>query len=144
MAGARLGFAFGSPALINDLNLIKYSTNPYNINRLTLIAGVAAIDSNDYFVDNSKKIIEAREYTIRALTGLGFTVTDSKANVVFAKSDRIGGEELYLELKKRGVLVRHFSKERIKDYNRITIGTMEQMETFIATVASILNMMKAD
>ena len=144
MAGARLGCAFGSPALINDLNLIKYSTNPYNINRLTLIAGVAAIDSNDYFVDNSKKIIEAREYTIRALTGLGFTVTDSKANFVFAKSDRIGGEELYLELKKRGVLVRHFSKERIKDYNRITIGTMEQMETFIATVASILGMMKAD
>ena len=139
MAGARLGFAFGNPSLINDLNLIKYSTNPYNINRLTLIAGEAAIDSNDYFVDNSKKIIEAREYTIRALTELGFTVTDSKANFVFAKSDRIGGEELYLELKKRGVLVRHFSKERIKDYNRITIGTMEQMRTFVETVKSILD-----
>jgi len=143
MAGARLGFAFGNPALINDLNLIKYSTNPYIINRLTLIAGEAAIDSNDYFMDNCKRIIEAREYTIRALTELGFTVTDSKANFVFAKSDRIGGEELYLALKKRGVLVRHFSKERIKDYNRITIGTMEQMETFISTVASILSTAKA-
>lgn len=138
MAGARLGFAFGCVDLINDLNLIKYSTNPYNINRLTLIAGEAAIDSNDYFVDNSKKIIEAREYTTVALRDLGFTVTDSKANFVFVKSDRIGGEELYLALKKRGVLVRHFSKERIKDYNRITVGTMKQMRTFVETVRSIL------
>lgn len=139
MAGARLGFAFGCPELIADLNLIKYSTNPYNINRLTLIAGEAAIDSNDYFVDNSKKIIEAREYTAAELKKLGFTVTDSKANFLFAKSDKIGGEELYRELKKRGILVRHFSKERIKDYNRITVGTMEQMEKFVAMVAEILS-----
>lgn len=138
MAGARLGFAFGSPELIEDLNLIKYSTNPYNINRLTLIAGEAAVDSNDYFADNTKKIIEAREYTAASLRSLGFTVTDSKANFLFAKSDKIGGEELYLELKRRGILVRHFSKERIKDYNRITIGTMEQMQKFIAAVAEII------
>ena len=138
MAGARLGFAFGSPELIADLNLIKYSTNPYNINRLTMIAGEAAIDSNDYFMDNCKKIIKAREYTATELKRLGFTVTDSKANFLFAKSDQIGGEELYLELKKRGILVRHFSKERIKEYNRITVGTMEQMEKFVAAVAEIL------
>lgn len=138
MAGARLGFAFGNPELIADLNRIKYSTNPYNINRLTLIAGEAAIDSNDYFVDNSKKIIAAREYTTAALKNLGFTVTDSKANFVFAKSPEIGGEDLYLELKRRGVLVRHFSKERIKDYNRITIGTMEQMEKLVGAVTEIL------
>ena len=73
---------------------------------------------------------------------LGFTVTDSKANFLFAKSDQIGGEELYLELKKRGILVRHFSKERIKEYNRITVGTMEQMEKFIAAVAEILETRK--
>lgn len=138
MAGARLGFALGCPELISDLNLIKYSTNPYNINRLTLIAGEAAIDSNDYFVDNSKKIIEAREYTAAALRELGFTVTDSKANFLFAKSPKIGGEELYLELKKRGILVRHFSKERIKDYNRITVGTMDQMKKLIEAVTGIL------
>ena len=118
--------------------MIKYSTNPYNINRLTMIAGEAAIDSNDYFMDNVNKIIEAREYTASELRKLGFTVTHSKANFLFAKSERIGGEELYLELKKRGILVRHFSKERIKEYNRITVGTMEQMEKFVAAVADIL------
>ena len=89
-------------------------------------------------VDNSKKIIEAREYTAAALRELGFTVTDSKANFLFAKSPKIGGEELYLELKKRGILVRHFSKERIKDYNRITVGTMDQMKKLIEAVTGIL------
>ena len=63
---------------------------------------------------------------------------DSKTNFVFAKSDEISGEELYLKLKSDGVLVRHFTLERIKDFNRITIGTMEQMQTFIAKVKAIL------
>lgn len=143
MAGARLGFAFACPELIADLNRIKYSTNPYNINRLTLAAGEAAVDSNDYFTDHCKKIIEARDYTAAALRALGFSVTDSKANFLFAKSPDIDGETLYLELKRRGILIRHFSKARIKDYNRITIGTMEQMKEFLRAVTEILTSQNA-
>ena len=67
MAGARLGFAIGNKEIIKDLELIKYSTNPYNINRLSLIAGQAAIDDNDYYVDRCKTIIENRNYTINEL-----------------------------------------------------------------------------
>lgn len=138
MAGARLGFGIGSAALIADLNTIKYSTNPYNVNRMTSAAGIAAIDDNDYYMQNCKRIIENREYTTRELRRLGFTVLDSMTNFVFAKSDRIGGEELYLALRERGILVRHFGAERIKDYNRITIGSDEQMRTFVETVEKIL------
>ena len=138
MAGARLGFGIGSEALIADLNTIKYSTNPYNVNRMTSAAGIAAIDDNDYYMQNCKRIIENREYTTRELRRLGFTVLDSMTNFVFAKSDRIGGEELYLALRERGILVRHFGAERIKDYNRITIGSDEQMRTFVETVEKIL------
>ena len=76
--------------------------------------------------------------TRNALLEMGFAVTDSKANFLFAKSDKISGEELYLELKRRGVLVRHFKTEKIKDYNRITIGTWEQMEIFLTRVREIL------
>ncbi len=138
MAGARLGFAIGSKEIINDLHKLRYSTNPYNINRLTLSLGAAAIDSQSYYTDNCKKIIETRDYTTKELEKLGFEVLPSKANFVFAKSDKIDGGELYLKLKDKGVLVRHFTKERIKDFNRITIGTQEEMEVLIEKIKEII------
>ena len=89
-------------------------------------------------MDNCKKICDTREYTVKELKALGFEVLPSKANFVFAKSDKISGEKLYLKLKENGVLVRHFTAERIKDFNRITIGSREEMEMFIKTVKEIL------
>ena len=138
LAGARLGFAIANKEIIADLEKIKYSTNPYNINRLSLIAGEMAIRDNDYYMDNCKRIIKTREYTQERLVELGFEVTDSKANFIFAKSDKIGGKELYLKLKERGILVRHFDKEKIRDYNRITVGTQEEMEALISAITEIL------
>jgi histidinol-phosphate aminotransferase len=138
MAGARLGYAVASKEIISDLEKIKYSTNPYNINRLTLIAGEAALRQNAYYMDNCRKVIEAREYASAELKRLGFVMTDSKANFIFAKSEKIGGKELYEKLRARGILVRHFSKEKIKDYNRITVGTKEQMKALVDAVSDIL------
>ena len=139
MAGARLGFAVADKELIADLEKIKYSTNPYNINRLTQIAGTAAVNENKYYMDNCKKIIENRKYTVKELEALGFEVLPSKANFVFAKSDQISGKKLYEKLKDKGVLIRHFEKPRIADFNRITIGNREEMEIFISKVREILN-----
>lgn len=138
MAGARLGFAIGNEELINDLNTIKYSTNPYNVNTMTAAAGVAVLDENDRYISFCEEIAKTRAFTKKELEKLGFFVTDSKANFLFAKSDRISGEKLYLELKKQGVLIRHFKTERIKDFNRITIGTKEQMKVFLEKVENIL------
>ncbi len=138
MAGARLGFAIADAELISDLEKIKYSTNPYNINRLTMVAGIAAIKDNDYYVENCKKIIETREYTVSRLVDMGFEVTPSKANFIFAKSGDVGGKELYLELKRRGILVRHFDTPKICEYNRITVGSREQMDKLLYTVEDIL------
>jgi len=138
MAGARLGFAIASADLIGDLDRIKYSTNPYNINRLTQAAGTAAIESNDYYMEGCRKIMDTRAWTSEALNSLGFTVIPSLANFLFAKSSRISGAKLYEALKARGILVRHFTKESIRDYNRITIGSREEMEAFIETVKEIL------
>ncbi|MBR2339605.1 MAG: histidinol-phosphate transaminase [Clostridia bacterium] len=138
MAGARLGFAIADKGLIDDLNRIKYSTNPYNVNRLTLVAGEAAIKENGYYLENCKKVMDARAYAKAELEALGFLVLDSKANFLFAKSNRIGGEELYLKLKENGILVRHFKDEKIKDYNRITVGTKEDMRILVDTVKKLL------
>lgn len=138
LAGARLGFCIAGEALIQDLEKIKYSTNPYNVNRLTQLAGIWALEENDYYVSNAEKITKNREFTEKELKKLGFCVLPSKANFVFAKHEKISGEELYTKLKDKGVLVRHFSSERIKEYNRITIGSREEMEIFIQKVGECL------
>ena len=122
----------------DDLNRIKYATNPYNVNRLTLAAGEAAMKENDYYMKNCQKIMDARRFTTESLEAMGFTVVPSKANFIFAKSQDMDGGTLYEKLKEKGVLVRHFTKERIKDYNRITIGTMEDMKKFVETTREIL------
>ncbi len=138
MAGARLGFGIANKAMIADLNTIRYSTNPYNVNRMTSAAGVAALIDNEHYMANCMEIINNREYAARELKTLGFELTDSKTNFIFAKSSKISGMELYLKLRANGILVRHFDKPLISDYNRITIGTKEQMVTFITTVKKIL------
>ena len=144
MAGARLGFAIADAGIIEDLERIKYSTNPYNINRLTLVAGEAAVDSNDYYVENAKKIAATREMTIARLREMDFTVLDSVANFIFAKSNTVSGKVMYEELKKKGVLVRFWGKEKIEDYLRITIGTPEQMNVMFEKIEEILQEQKGD
>jgi histidinol-phosphate aminotransferase len=138
MAGARLGFAIANADLIADLELIKYSTNPYNINRLTQIAGAATVDAEEYTRTCCREIMETRAYTTVELEKLGFRVLPSCANFIFAESDRIEGGELYRQLKSRGVLVRHFDKPRISNFNRITIGTRSDMDAFLHAVKEIL------
>ncbi len=139
MAGARLGFAIASGDIIADLEKIKYSTNPYNINRLTLVAGEAAIDDAQYYKDACKKIISTRTDTASQLLALGFEVLPSDSNFIFASHPAISGEEYYRQLKENGVLVRHFGAQRIKDYVRITIGTPEQMSVLIEKTKLILS-----
>ena len=138
MAGARLGFGIASKAIIDDLMRIKYSTNPYNVNRMTAAAGVGALADKDYFAENCKKIIENRAFTEGALRALGFVLSPSQTNFVFAKHPDVAGKELYLRLKERGILVRHFDKAEIADYNRITVGSKEEMETLMETLKEII------
>ncbi len=138
LAGGRLGFAIANERLIADLEKIKYSTNPYNINRLTAAAGTATIKSNSYYAKNCEKIIKTRAWVTKELEGLGFEVLPSKANFIFAKSDKLSGLKLYEELKKNGVLIRHFEKDRIRNFNRITIGTQKEMEILISKIKEIL------
>ena len=138
MAGARLGYAIGNAELIRDLETVKFSTNPYNVNRLTLKAGAAAIAQQDYYTENCKKIMETRAYTKEQLEKLGFTVLDSKSNFLFAKKPGVDGGAIYRGLKDRGVLVRHFDKDPIRDYNRITIGTREQMDILLSKLEELL------
>lgn len=138
MAGARLGFGAGSKALIADLKKIKYSTNPYNINAMTMAAGYGTIMDSQYTENNCRIIKENRSYLSDQLQQLGFSLTNSITNFVFARHPQLHGKELYLKLKERGILVRHFDQPKIDAYVRITIGTEEQMKILVDTVAKIL------
>ena len=138
MAGARLGMGIGNPDLFRDLNTVKYSLNPYNVNRLTNAAAIACLKQDEYNKKNCERIVETRSRSEQVLKELGFVMTDSRTNFLFARHPAIPGEVLYLELKKRGILIRHFNKDRIRDYNRITVGTPEQMERLAETIKQIL------
>ena len=138
LAGGRLGYAFGSRALIEDLEKIKYSTNPYNLDRLTLRLGVATVEAEDYYREKCAAICRTRQWTAGQLEALGFQVLPSLTNFLFAKTEAMDGEVLYQALKRRGILVRHFSNPRICQYNRITIGTQAQMEQLVQTLKEVL------
>ena len=138
LAGGRLGYAFGSPEIIADLETIKFSTNPYNINRLTMLLGEATVDADRYYQEKCAQIILTRVWTADRLREMGFTVLPSNTNFLFARTDKMDGRKLYEALKSRGILVRHFTNPKISQFNRITIGTPEQMEVLIDTLKDIL------
>ena len=138
LAGARLGLAMGNAKLIADLNRVKFSLNPYNINRLTLKAGEAALNDTAYFDKTRAAIIETRAWTKQQLEARGFTCLDSRSNFLFASTERKNGAELYKKLKEKGVLVRHFDAPRIANWLRVTIGTPEEMQALLAALDKIL------
>ena len=137
-AGGRVGFAVASKALIADLLLMQQSQAPYNVNGVSQRLAEAALDDDAYYQNNVEIIKENRRFTRNALMEMGFKVLPSATNFVFAKHPDIDGAELYEELKKRKILVRHFDRDRIRGYNRISIGTREQMDALLAAIAEIL------
>ena len=137
LAGARLGLALGDPELIADLNRVKFSLNPYNINRLTLAAGCAALADREYFDRTRRAIIRTRTETAAALRRRGFALTDSCTNFLFASPPGGRARELCSALRDKGVLVRYFDAPRTARWMRITVGTPQEMETLLAAIDEI-------
>jgi len=139
MAGARMSLAIASAPVIEDMNKMKYSFNPYNVNRLTQVMGEAALDEEEYYREKRSEIIETRVNTEKRLRELGFSMTDSKANFLFVSHPEISAFKLYTALKKKGILVRYWDKPRISNYLRITIGTKEHMDALIDAIITIID-----
>ena len=138
LAGLRVGFAIGSAALIEGLDRVKNSFKSYPIDRLAEIAAVAAINDVNYFTECSDRIIATRDWTTQQLQALGFEVLPSQANFVFAKPV-CDAAQLFDRLRENGILVRYFPRPRIDQFLRITIGTDDEMKTFIQVVKKILD-----
>ena len=138
-AGGRLGYGIASKEIIADLNTIKYSTNPYNVNSMTSAMGIGILSDEEYTRANCRTIMENRSFTVDGLKKLGFKVLDSSANFIFVSSDKISGGDYYTRMKEKGILIRHFTKERIANWCRVSIGSRESMEAFLKATSEILS-----
>ena len=138
LAGARLGFCIARPELIADMNRIKFSYSPYNVNSLSQAAAVAAMEDENYFRDTVGKICATRADTMTKLRERGFTGPDSATNFLFVTTSRMPCKQIFERLRQKGVLIRYFSAPRLSDYLRITIGTPEQMQRFFEELDLIL------
>lgn len=138
LAGSRVGFALGNPEVIKDLNTIKFSFNPYNINRLSILAAAEAMRDDAYFRSTRDRIIKTRETLAEQLKELGFTVLPSCANFIFVKHPELSGKAYFTGLRKRNILVRHFEKDLISDFVRITIGKEADMEALVSATKELL------
>ena len=132
MAGARIGMAFGNEKLIKYMNDVKFSINSYTMNRLTVAAGTAALEDEEYFKETCDKVIATRERTKVRLRELGFDMPDSKSNFVFATHESIPASDIFNAAKSAGIYLRWWNKDRISNRLRISIGTDEEMDALLA------------
>ncbi len=137
-AGGRVGFAVANPTLIADLETIRNSINPYNVGSLSQAAAHAILQNNAYYMQNCDTVAQNRAYLTEQLDALGFITLPSATNFVFTKHPAISGEQLYLQLKQRAILVRHFNADRISDFCSITVGTREQVNALIDAIRAII------
>lgn len=131
LAGGRLGYALASEEIIEDLNRIKHSFNPYSINSLTLLAGIEAMRDRAYFEECVSAVVAQRKQTASDLRAIGFSVKDSASNFLFASPPCMTGEAYYKGLKQKGVLVRYFDHPLLQNHVRITVGNAEQMQALL-------------
>ncbi|NLD19350.1 MAG: histidinol-phosphate transaminase [Clostridiales bacterium] len=138
LAGARLGICMGNKSIIRDLNTIKYSKNPYNVNRMTMAAGLGAIEEVDYYEEKCKIIAKNRDGLKVRLRAKGFYVLDSSANFLLIAHESISGQRMFEALKEKGFLVRHLDIARLDNYNRVTIGTESQMNRLVEAIEEVI------
>jgi histidinol-phosphate aminotransferase len=137
LAGLRLGYVIGHEDLIDALFTVKDSFNSYPADMLSQSIGEISISDDAYYRTIREKVISTRDYFGLELEKLGWHVLPSKANFLYAEKKGVPGKEIYLTLKERGILVRHFDIAGIEDFVRITVGTRDDMSRLIEEVKEL-------
>jgi len=134
LAGMRIGFALGAPDLIEAIQSVKDS---YNVDRLAIVAAVAAINDEDHHRNLVDEVVRNRAGLEAALTRMSFEVVRSATNFVFARPPKPAAE-LVAALRERKILVRHYDREPIAGWIRITVGSRDQHEKLLSALEEIL------
>lgn len=137
LAGMRIGFALGSPELIDALDAVKDS---YNLDRLAIVAATAAIEDDSHHRKIVDFVVAERAWLEDQLLELGFeSYSPSAANFVFVKPAMGNSAAAVADaLRERKVLVRHYDRDPIAGWFRITVGTRAQHERLLEALQEIL------
>lgn len=138
MAGMRIGFAIGNERLIRWLNDVKYSFNSYTLSYPSIVCGTEAVKDRAYFEETTERIIRTRTWVQKELKELGFIFPESSTNFIFAKHPDYSGTDLFEALRNENIYVRHWNDPAIKEYLRISVGTDEEMETFLNVLRAVM------
>ncbi len=134
LAGMRIGFALGPAEVIATLDSVKES---YNVDRLAIVAAVAAVEDESHHRKVVEEVVLNRGRLAAALEELGFEVVPSAANFVFARPPQ-PASGVVAGLRERKVLVRHYDREPIAGWIRVTVGTSDQHERLLEALKEIL------
>ena len=138
LAGLRVGWAMGQENLIAALRCVRDSINSYTVDRLAQAGAQAAIEDEAYFQSVRRRVMDTRAWTATALKEMGFTVLPSQANFLFVSRPGRSGRELFSGLRQRGILVRWWDDEPIRDWVRVSIGTDGDMEALVAAMKELI------
>ncbi len=131
LAGLRVGYAVGHPELIRALDTIKDS---YNLSALSQALAVAALRDQAHMRANRDRILVTRRHLVKALEALGFAVSPSETNFVWARPPHGEAEALFLALRARGIFIRYFPGELTGSHIRISVGTDAEIEALITAL----------
>lgn len=138
LAGLRVGYALGQESLVEGLWRVKNSINPYTLDRISARGAAAALEDEEYCQRIVSRVVQTRERTGRKLEEMGFQVVDSNSNFLLVTHPDYGGEQLFKGLKERGILVRYFPQPPVDDYFRVSVGSEEEMDAFLDTLAELV------
>ncbi|AGM99073.1 histidinol-phosphate transaminase [Streptococcus iniae] len=132
LAGLRVGYGIGHPEIIQLMNAVKDSVNPYNIDSIAEVLATEAIKDWAYYQETISRICQTRDWFSKELVKLGYDVIPSVTNFLLVKPNKIKAEQLLQLLKKENILVRHYPDiSMITDYLRISIGSQQDMEILL-------------
>jgi len=134
LAGMRIGFALGPGDLIEALNAVKDS---YNVDRLAIVAATAAIEDEGHHRKVVEEVVNNRGELAGVLAGMGFDLVPSATNFIFARPPKPAAS-VVAALRERKILVRHYDREPIAGWIRITVGTRDQHDKLLTALKEVL------
>lgn len=134
LAGLRVGYGIAPPGIIQMLERVRL---PFNVSSMAQAAAVASLSDPDQVRRTRELNTRSKEYLGRELTALGISYTPTQANFLWIDTGR-DCKMVFTELLKRGVIVRTGDIFGCPTHIRVTTGTDEQNERFIAAFREVL------